>query len=167
MRWVSSKESVAKGEVSVLAIVETLCAIALVFYLSSHFNTLRWLAIAMCVSPLLLLRTEESVRLGIEWFDHAWAAFSGLYAKTDDYLAADWRNSPRKNSIVWVPWVVVLVLVRGTFGTLFLFVPPVVRVTATIISTSKHPIAALNAFTKNWSRVTLSLDSRFAPELIP
>jgi hypothetical protein len=44
MRWVSSKESVAKGEVSVLAIVETMCAIALVFYLSSHFNTLRWLA---------------------------------------------------------------------------------------------------------------------------
>jgi len=69
MRWVSSKESVAKGEVSVLAIVETLCAIALVFYLSSHFNTLRWLAIAMCVSPLLLLRTEVSTRLAIDWFD--------------------------------------------------------------------------------------------------
>ncbi len=47
MRWVSSKESVAKGEVSVLAIVETLCAIALVFYLSAHFNTLRWLADAL------------------------------------------------------------------------------------------------------------------------
>ena len=69
MRWVSSKESVTKGEVSVLAIVETLCAIALVFYLSSHFNTLRWLAIAMCVSPLLLLRTKLSTRLGLRWFN--------------------------------------------------------------------------------------------------
>ena len=46
MRLVSNKESVARGEVSLLAIVETLCAIALVFWLSSHFNTLRWLAIA-------------------------------------------------------------------------------------------------------------------------
>ena len=74
MRLVSNKESVARGEVSILAIVETLLAIALVFYLSAHFNTLRWLAVAMCVSPLLLLRTAESTRLGIEWFDR-WAIF--------------------------------------------------------------------------------------------
>lgn len=64
MRLVSNNESVARGEISILALVETLVAIALVFYLSAHFNTLRWLAFAMCVSPLLLLRTDESVRLG-------------------------------------------------------------------------------------------------------
>lgn len=65
MRLVSNKESVARGEVSVLAIAETLLAIAAVFYLSTHFNTLRWLAFAMCVSPLLLLRTDESTQLGV------------------------------------------------------------------------------------------------------
>ena len=81
MRLVSNKESVARGEVSILAIVETLCAIALVFWLSSHFNTLRWLAIAMCVSPLLLLRTEESTRLGIEWFDWIWRFVEWLEQK--------------------------------------------------------------------------------------
>lgn len=46
---------------------ETLLAIGLVFYLSAHLNPLRWLTVAMCISPLLLLRTDESVRLGIEW----------------------------------------------------------------------------------------------------
>src|SRR3954451_17145523 len=72
MRLISTEESVARGEVSILAIIETLLAIALVFYLSAHCNTLRWLAVAMCVSPLLLLRTEESVRLGIKYW-HWWA----------------------------------------------------------------------------------------------
>ena len=167
MRWVSSKESVAKGEVSVLAIVETLCAIALVFYLSAHFNTLRWLAIAMCVSPLLLLRTEESTRLGIKWFDHAWAAFSSLHAKADDGLAEKWRNSSRKYSIVWIARIGVAVLVQMILETLFIVVPPVLRVTATLISTLKQPFAALSEFTKNWTRVTVALDSRFAPELMP
>src|SRR5262245_34242413 len=69
MRWVSSKESVANGEVSALAIIETLLAITLVFFLSLRFNTLRWLSVAMFVSPLLLLRTEKSTALGIKWFD--------------------------------------------------------------------------------------------------
>src|SRR5687767_14545629 len=78
MRLISNKESVARGEVTVLAIVETLLAIALVFYLSKHFNTLRWLAVAMYVSPLLLLRTEESTRLGIEWWYRASNAIARL-----------------------------------------------------------------------------------------
>src|SRR5882672_1311429 len=69
MRPTSNKESVVKGEVSVLAIVETLVAITLVTYLSAHLNTFRWLAVAMCVAPLLLLRTDESIQSGIKWWD--------------------------------------------------------------------------------------------------
>ncbi len=69
MRLVSTPESVKCGEVSMLAIVETLTAIALVFYLSVYLNSLRWLAIAMCLSPLLLLRTEKSTELAIKWID--------------------------------------------------------------------------------------------------
>lgn len=76
MRLVSNKESIARGEVSLLAIVETPLAIALVFYLSAHLNTLRWLAVAMFVSPLLLLRTEESTQRGIDWF-RVWTRYVG------------------------------------------------------------------------------------------
>lgn len=146
MRWVSSKESVAKGEVSVLAIVETLCAIALVFYLSSHFNTLRWLAFAMCVSPLLLLRTEESTRLGIEWFD----------------LGSDWMDKLPVARNAWTGvfnWIVItLAFSLVIFGA---------RSSATIWCAFRSPGRAVQAIPKNWARVILATDLFFAPELVP
>ena len=42
-----------------MAIIETSAAISVVFYLNAQWNTLHWLSVAMCISPLLLLRTEE------------------------------------------------------------------------------------------------------------
>ena len=146
MRWVSSKESVAKGEVSVLAIVETLCAIALVFYLSSHFNTLRWLAIAMCVSPLLLLRTDHSTKRAIKWMDEWMRKFA-----SDD-----------------VPENLFALAAFGIFWALLLCILSfVARFGATAFSVWRAPAQALKAIPANWFRVTMSLDSRFAPELLP
>jgi hypothetical protein len=141
MRLTSNKESVAKGEVSVLAIVETLLAIALVFYLSAHFNTLRWLAVAMCVSPLLLLRTEESTRLGIKWFDNWPRSF--LY----EFLLDD------------VPWQVDYIIALPVVFA--------VRVAATFAALFGAPMAALNAIPKNWARITLATDTLCVPEPIP
>jgi hypothetical protein len=150
MRWVSSKESVAKGEVSVLAIVETLCAIALVFYLSSHFNTLRWLAIAMCVSPLLLLRTTQSSRMGIKWFNN-W--IKRLRWHVEKYGLLDGRLNDFK---------AVAVFILGSAIGIFW-----VRILATAYTAIGKPISALKAIPKNWGRVTFSLDFRNPPELIP
>jgi hypothetical protein len=141
MRLVSSKKSVARGEVSILAIVETLLAMALVFYLSAHFNTLRWLAIAMCLSPLLLLRTEESTRLAIKWFDNYQQSFLYQFFLDD------------------VPWQVDYII-----SIPFVFA---IRVGATFVALLSAPMAALNAIPKNWARITLATDTLRAPELIP
>lgn len=141
MRLCSTPESVKRGEVSILAIVETLLAIALVFYLSAHFNTLRWLGVAMCVSPLLLLRTDESVRLGIKWFDRSLA----WLAEPDPH----WPGS----SLV------------ATYTVFFL--PLIIRIGATLVASFREPAAVLQAIPTNWTRVTLATDSFFAPELVP
>jgi hypothetical protein len=100
MRLISNKESVARGEVSILAIVETLLAMALAFYLSRHFNTLRWLAVAMCFSPLLLLRTEASARLGIAWFERS----------------QKWANALFDHFKALSPWVATLAVVCAVGG---------------------------------------------------
>jgi len=148
MRWVSSKESVAKGEVSVLAIVETLLAIALVFYLSSHFNTLRWLAIAMCVSPLLLLRTEESTRLGIKWWD--------------------WWDANVVAPCMLISGLGVKKVVGFCIGSVaFELSPPIIRAFATVAGLVAGPGDSLKAIPRNWVRVTLATDSWEAPEVIP
>ncbi len=118
MRLVSNKESVARGEASILAIVETLLAIALVFYLSTHFNTLRWLAVAMCVSPLLLLRTAESTRLCIKWWDRMKVKAIWLQEKS------------------WVLWVLALLPWWGVMAVL-------VRACATIVASALAPFEAI------------------------
>ncbi len=61
-RLYSSKESTAAGEPSVLAIVEILLSSTVLIWLSIHHDTTRWLAIAICLAPLTLLRTEDSVQ---------------------------------------------------------------------------------------------------------
>ena len=146
MLWVSSKESVTKGEVSILAIFETLLAIALVFYLSAHFNTLRWLAVAMFVSPLLLLRTEKSTRQGIEWFN-AW---------TDSMFVFLRRFGRSAGPLTIVPFLGCAV------ATAF-----AARVCATIVGAVRSPVAAVSAVPKNWFRVTATIDSLVTPELVP
>jgi hypothetical protein len=140
MRLTSNKESVAKGEVSVLAIIETLLAIALVFYLSSHFNTLRWLAGAMCVAPLLLLRTKESTRLGLlflGWCIHK-SSFKEWNADEDDNFITKLIYEFRSiiitvvNAIIW--W--------------FIFVPTstAARLSATSYTFLRSPHQGLKRF---------------------
>ncbi len=150
MRLVSNKESVARGEVSILAIVETLLSIALVFYLSAHFNTLRWLAVVMCVSPLLLLRTTESTLLGINWF----VAWSGYVRR---------RVQRTYDNVGWFDFVAnIAIFILGTAIAIL-----GIRILATAYALVRTPITVLQAIPRNWARTTLSLDSFVPPELIP
>jgi len=152
MHWVSSKESVAKGEVSVLAIVETLCAIALVFYLSSHFNTLRWLAIAMCVSPLLLLRTTQSTRMGIRWVGR---------------IIKDLGSNPTYHSSTSIGAPLPKIGVALAYLPVGFLLPFLIRFGATLVSICRYPTSTVRAIPKNWVRITLAMDSCVYPEIIP
>ena len=60
--WFSTEETAEAGKTSVLAVVETLCAMAPYAWIAWEYGTLH-LTIAACVAPFLLLRTEESTRL--------------------------------------------------------------------------------------------------------
>lgn len=154
MRLTSNKESVAHGEVSILAIVETLLAMALVFYLSSHFNTMRWLAVAMCFSPLLLLRTEESSKLGLEWYK--------LYGNWVGGVLG--RMKPKRPGNIGVIKGLIFISLSYVAVNLGSFT---IRIGATVWATLSVPGKALQAISKNWARVTLAMDSRFPPEWMP
>ena len=60
--WFSTEETAEAGKTSVLAIIETLGAMAAYAWIAWEYGTLH-LTIAACVAPFLLLRTEESTRL--------------------------------------------------------------------------------------------------------
>ncbi len=165
MRLHATRESCDNGEVTVLAIIETVLAVALLVALSVWFDTLHWLAGACLFAPLLLLRTEDSVQRGLRMSD--WLICNDLASIT----------------VLWTSLILFLVLsfwIAGLWALLLLFpflgvlfamgIYPmffIIRCTATLISVVKHPLRSVAAIPRNWRRVVLAADSFLEPELLP
>jgi hypothetical protein len=68
-KWVSwsTRESIEQHCPSITAIVETLVAVPLYWWLAIHFETYGFLIFSAFVAPLVLLRSNESVLLGVKW----------------------------------------------------------------------------------------------------
>lgn len=73
--WFSTDESIAKGQISLLACAEIPVAMAF-FWWISQISPWPWLTlIALMAAPMLLLRSPASIELGLEWFSEYLAAF--------------------------------------------------------------------------------------------
>jgi hypothetical protein len=64
----STTESIQNEVPSVTAILETLIAVPLYWWIALHVGVVQPLLISALIAPLVLLRSEESVALGIRWF---------------------------------------------------------------------------------------------------
>ena len=73
--WHSTLATRAAGQVSVLACVETLFAVALYWWIALRYNTHWHLVTSVFIAPLLLLRSPESMELGVQWFSKDWFGF--------------------------------------------------------------------------------------------
>ncbi|WP_165742100.1 hypothetical protein [Candidatus Thiosymbion oneisti] len=89
VRW-STAESRAAGRISILAIAETLFAVALYWWIAIRFDTHIHLVTSLFVAPLLLLRSERSIAAGVDWFQRDWFGFEHY---------AEW---PRARKGVWL-----------------------------------------------------------------
>lgn len=69
-KWVvwSTRDSINNNIPSVAAVIETLVAVAIYWWFSVHFETYSLLLISVAVAPLVLLRSDKSVELGVRWF---------------------------------------------------------------------------------------------------
>jgi len=65
----SDDESVERGQLNFWAMLETLLAIAGFWWIALKYETFFLLYSSLFVAPLLFLRSEESVRQGVEWRD--------------------------------------------------------------------------------------------------
>ncbi len=73
--WWSSAESRAAGQVSILAIAETLFAVAFYLWIATLLSPHILLVTSLFVAPLLLLRSERSIAAGVRWFQWDWFGF--------------------------------------------------------------------------------------------
>ena len=65
-RWTSTPLSADRGEISVLAIVETFVAISISLGIAWYYETIIHIAVSACIAPFLLLRTHRSTVLGVK-----------------------------------------------------------------------------------------------------
>lgn len=70
--WISNQQSVENGELSVLAVVETILAVITYWAIAWWFDTHRHLLISVLVAPLLLLRSPQSIEEGARRFYAFW-----------------------------------------------------------------------------------------------
>jgi hypothetical protein len=72
--WHSTDESIATGQISVLSVVETFCALGLYGWLAFHFEHQWWWLLIAVATPIILFRSPASIQLGLKIiklnFDH-------------------------------------------------------------------------------------------------
>src|SRR5271157_1542356 len=153
----STTESVDKGEISLLAILETILATAIAIYLSVKFDSLKWIAWPACVAPFFLLRTQDSIKLGFKLFLKIGYQFTDRIEKP--------RNEVRKaeNRVN---------LIKSIGGQMLLTCSLVIgvaliRFVSVLLTCCRHPFISISSIPANWSRAALIIDFCYPLELIP
>jgi hypothetical protein len=127
--WYSTATSAEANAFSVLAATEVLAAIALYWALAMWLRSHAHLWISLIVAPLLLLRSEASIALGVRWFEqyvddtfnftdlpqnlfrslHFWIALFvalGTTSVAAYFLASFWAQGQRGASLLLIDFVV-------------------------------------------------------------
>ena len=159
MRFHSTPESVLNGEITVLAVIECVASVALYLVLGFYLGTLRYLAWAVVVAPLMLFRTKRSVEWGLDSYSKYCNAMVSDDPDYYDARFALWREvyifrfrNPLK---VWLS-----IAALGLGGAL-------VRAVSPLYWFLRRPLEALKEAPFNWQRQSLCTDFCFPPEIIP
>ncbi len=67
--WYSTPESRAANKITVLAVTETVVSVTVYWWIAVAFDTYIHLVTSIVIAPLVLLRSEASIKLGVEMFE--------------------------------------------------------------------------------------------------
>jgi hypothetical protein len=150
MKWRSTVDSVRNNEITALAVIETLIASTLALWLA-HSIWHNWIPffVACALAPLLLLRTERSTRSALQWYDHAAGAIAGRLPRAEETNI-----------------FIILLVLLPTLTLFSLLLPLTIRVAATALVSIRHPLEAIAAIPRNWTRVAFCMDVSHPPEII-
>lgn len=147
MRTYSSPESVHSGEIALLAIAETITAIAIYIAVAIEFQTVIHVVIPVTLAPLFLLRTSQSIHWALEKYNYIGNAIL-TYQAADSIFPA-------------------FIYERLLMPALLVLSALAIRATSTVYWLAKSPRQALRAIPENWYKQTFCLDSAHPPELLP
>jgi hypothetical protein len=173
MRIYSTSESIDAGEVSLLAIAETICATWIVVYLALWRESLFSIALATVIAPLLLLRTNDSQTRGVKWFTIFISYVDTYYFKKFVYpvLRRLFEKRLSKYLVVAEFYNTIHSIVKyssyAACMMLLLAGSILIRAMATLVAFWFDKKGAICSIPRNWCRITLSIDLIHPPELVP
>lgn len=152
--WVSNPESIKANQLSVLAIAETLAAMAVSVWIAVRWQTYVHIAIGASIAPMLLMRTDASCILGE-------AIARNLTTKLGSRLGRpELRRAGFLSKIHWTVFYLVMLPWLATSITL-------ARTAAWAAALVWHPLIAIAAIPRNWRHATVVLDSAKSPDVLP
>ena len=149
------------ARVSILSLAETGLATAVYLFVASRGHTTH-LLFAACIAPLLLLRTPMSTRLGKKWVAIS-LNIDKSFLSIDSSTALDRRRSTVRGILDFLMWTWLYINAAGAS----LSVAFTARFGATLLSTLRHPFAALSAVPLNWWRLVAQTDTGMRPTPVP
>jgi hypothetical protein len=177
LRWYSTLASSNRGEISVLAVVETVLSVALYAGIAVWFDTVRHIVIAAVLAPLWLLRTKGSVRLGMSfylsgepYFRGRWLELFGDSLDSLDRQLGSWAES-RIYIVARIPlmalWLALFICLFFLWILSVILLCWMIRLVATTVAVVRHPLIHFVAIRKNWKRLVLATDVVTIPEWLP
>ena len=185
--WFSTPTSFESSKISVLAIFETVLASLVYLFIVFEFGTAH-ITIAVLLAPILLLRTDESVKFALE------------HSKSYEKSAVKnkiWPNKKTQNIFVFemlIGTIALILTISGVLGMpplwyseisggfqymflmafagffygMYIYMKGIaIRIWATARCTLVNPYAALSNIPKNWWHQIVCLDTLHPPEVIP
>ena len=170
----STAESVRNRDLSVTALLETIVAVGLYLWVSTRFGLLLPLYIAVAAAPFVLLRSEDSVALGLRWFA-LWSiadkyeegfsyAFLGLFLASGAFLiiALGLMAVDSSPVLVAIGFLLVAMALMGLPAAVIVLVLAV-RIFATLACLPQ----GLRSMPENFRVLVLCTSPAQIPELVP
>jgi hypothetical protein len=144
--WWSTHETIQNEVTSVTAILETIIAVPLYWWIALHTGIVLPLLVSAAVAPLVLLRSDESIGLGLRWLQK----MDSLY--------------PSLNSEFSLAVAVAFLIKSMTFLIIIL---PLGAAGIRLIATLCHLQSGIRSLPSNFRRFVLCTSPARMPELVP
>jgi hypothetical protein len=194
-RW-SSSESVKAGKATWLAIIETILAVGFYWWAAWYWETHWHLLASIIVAPMLLLRSDQSTKLGAKWFYDYWeykteislketpfrfltiiilaVILSGLASYfLASYLLPGHTGWSLFGQAFLLGFLTITIIIAGAVagavavGTPFFFGIWLRSLATRIWATLRHLGPGWRAMPDNWRHSLLVVDFMHPPELLP
>lgn len=152
MRLTSTVESTSNNEVTVLACLETILAIGLYFWIAIVYSTTSHIVVAVCIAPLLLLRTTDSINEAV-----------AIYVKSDDFWSEFIEDNIPISFLGLIIGLPVITIVLAVNLVLPLFIKSYIAIKYFIMS----PLNSIKEIPNNYNKIILCTDFHHSLELVP